>query len=131
MIETKRIDNLEFRKATYLGDEPKNPSYSIDMWCANQYYGHDNEYPEHQLDNSYRTDPKYPFHRIHKSCFKHPEYCFTIASFNYDSHENFYELHFCGDRPIEYLNTPEKREIFWELVKYGDSKLNNYNNEED
>ena len=51
--------------------------------------------------------------------------------YDYDSHEDFYELHFCGDRPIEYLNTTGKREIFWELIKYGDSKLNNYNNQEE
>ena len=133
MIESKRIKDLEFRPASYLLPEdkwPENPSYDINLWYPNLYYGRDDEFPEDPSDSSYRTDPKYQNHRIHKSCFKYPESCFTIASFDYDSHENFYELHFCLDRPIEYLNTPEKREIFWELIKYGDAHLNVYSDEE-
>lgn len=133
MIESKRIEDLEFRPASYLLPEnkwPENPAYDIVLWYPNLYYGRDDEFPEDPSDNSYRLDPKYQNHRIHKSCFKYPESCFTIASFDYDSHENFYELHFCLDRPIEYLNTPEKREIFWELIKYGDAHLNVYIDEE-
>ena len=134
MIEKKRIKNLEFRPATYLLPKdkwPENPSYDIILWCPNNYYGRDDEFPEDPLDNSYRTDPKYFNHKIHKSCFKYPESCFTIANFDYDEHERFYELHFCLDRPIEYLNTLEKRKIFWELIQYGNKQLNNNKDEEE
>ena len=81
--------------------------------------------------NFYRLYLKYPNHRVHKSCFKHPETCFTLASFEYNEHEEFYELQFCEDRPIEYLNTVEKREIFWKLLEYGDKQLNTNENEEE
>lgn len=134
MIENKRIGDLEFRPSSYLLPKdrwPKNPSYDIALWYPNNYYGRDNEFPEDPLDNSFRTDPKYSNHRIHKSCFKHPETCFTIASFDYDEHEGFYELHFCLDRPIEYLNTVEKRDAFWELLYYGNEQLNNSKDEEE
>ena len=134
MIENKRIGDLEFRPSSYLLPKdkwPKNPSYDIALWYPNNYYGRDNEFPEDPLDNSFRTDPKYSNYRIHKSCFKHPETCFTIASFDYDEHEGFYELHFCLDRPIEYLNTVEKRDAFWELLYYGNEQLNNSKDEEE
>ena len=127
MIERKRIGSLEFKPASYLLPKnkwPKHPAWSIDMWIPNFYYGRDNEYPEDPNDNSYRLYLKYPNHRIHKSCFKHPETCFTLASFEYNEHEEFYGLQFCGDRPIEYLNTPDKRNIFWELLEYGNEQLN-------
>ena len=127
MIENKRIEDLEFRPASYLLPKdkwPENPSYSIVLWYPNNYYERDNEFPEDPLDSSYRLDPKYQNHRIHKSCFKYPESCFTIASFDYDEHERFYELHFCLDRPIEYLNILEKREAFWKLLQYGNEQLN-------
>ena len=133
MIKRKRIGDLEFSPASYLLPKekwPKHPAWSIDMWIPNFYYGKDDEYPEDTLDNSYRICPKYPRHRIHKECFKHPETCFTLASFEYDEHEDFYELQFCGDRPIEYLNTPEKREVFWELLEYGNKQLNYTEDEE-
>ena len=133
MIEKKRIGDLEFRPASYLLPKekyPKNPSYDIVLWHPNLYYGRDEEFPEDPLDNSFRNDPKYWNHRIHKSCFKNPETCFTLASFDYNEHEHFYELHFCLDRPIEYLNTLEKRENFWKLLQYGNEQLNINENEE-
>lgn len=134
MIKRKRIGDLEFSPASYLLPKerwPENPSYDIVLWYPNSYYGRDEEFPEDLLDNSYRNDPKYWNCRIHKSCFKNPETCFTLASFDYDEHEHFYELHFCLDRPIEYLNTVEKREVFWELLNYGNEQLNINENEEE
>lgn len=132
MIKNRRIKDLEFRPASYLLPKdkcPENPSYDIILWYPNNYYGRDNEFPEDPLDNSFRTDPKYFNFKIHKSRFKNPESCFTIASFDYDKHERFYELHFCLDRPIEYLNTVEKRETFWKLLNYGNEQLNNSKDE--
>lgn len=134
MIKNKRIEDLEFKPSSYLLPKdkwPENPGYDIVLWYPNSYYGRDNEFPEYPLDNSYRTDPKYLNLRIHKLCFKYPESCFTIASFDYDEHEHYYELHFCLDRPMEYLNTVEKREAFWELLNYGNKQLNNNKNEEE
>lgn len=131
MLENKRINDLEFRPASYLLPKdkwPENPSWDIVLWYPNNYYGRDNEFPEDPLDNSYRVEPEYWNHRIHKSCFKNPESCFVIARFDYDEHEGFYELHFCLNRPIEYLNTVEKREAFWELLNYGE-QLNNSTHE--
>lgn len=129
----KRIGDLEFRVATYLlpkSEYPEHPSYHIDLWYPNNYYGHDEEYPEDPRDSSFRIDPEIPYCRIHKECFKHPESCFAIASFDWDK-EGYYEVHFIGDRPLEYLNTVEKREQFWDLLKYGDEVLRKINNEEE
>lgn len=125
-IKNKRIKDLEFRPASYLlpKDEwPENPAWEIVLWTPNIFYGRDNEFPESPTDPTYRIDPELNC-RIHKSCFKHSESCFTIASFDYDKHEHLYELHFCLDRPIKYLNTFEKLKNFWELVKYGNEQLN-------
>lgn len=122
-IQQKRIGNLMFRPATYLCDPPEHASWSIDMFYENHYYAHKDEYPEDPTDSNYRIDPKHHYHRIHKSCFETEECSFTIASFEYDAHEPCWEVHFVGNRPIEYLNTPELREAFWELLKYGDEQL--------
>ena len=127
ILKNKRIGNLEFKPASYLLPKekwPENPAWEIVLWIPNTFYGRDNEFPESPTDPTYRIDLKYPNHRIHKSCFKFPESCFTLASFEYDEHEDFYELQFCGDRPIEYLNTLEKQKNFWELLKYGNEQLN-------
>lgn len=130
MIERKRIGNLEFRQATYLLPEneyPKNPSYHIDYWFPNGYYGRESEFIKD--GDWYRyADETLSFARIHKDCFKHKESCMAIASFNYDK-EGYYELCFVGDRPLNI--TPEEREIFWELIKYGYEQLNNQKNDEE
>ena len=129
--ESKRIKNLEFRRATYLLPEdqwPENPSYHIDYWYPNPYYGHDDDYPEDPSSPSFRLYPTYPNCRVHKDCFKNPESCFAIASFDYDK-EGYYELHFIGDRPLDL--TKEERETFWEIIEYGDKVLNKEEREED
>lgn len=131
MIKSKRINKLELRRATYLLPEseyPEHPSYHIDLWYPNSYYGRDDEFPEDPRDPSYRLYPDMPSCRVHKECFKHPETCFAIASFDWDK-EGYYELHFVGNRPIEYLKTPEDRETFWELITYGDKQLNENNDD--
>jgi hypothetical protein len=116
-----RIGNLEFRKATYLCEEPEHPSYHIDYWYPNADYGTEKEY---NIDETGEWYYKEDFScRKHKSCFKYPESCFAIASFDYDKHEDFYELHFIGDRPK--CLSEKEREIFWELFLYGNEALNN------
>lgn len=124
MDKRKRIDNLEFRKASYLCKEPEHPSYHISKWETNGYYGHEDKYIK---DGDYYRDPRdeYNFVRIHKSCFKYPETSYAIASFNWDDHEDIYELHFVGDRPL--CLSKEEREIFWQLFEFGEKELNTHN----
>ena len=124
-IESKRIGNLMFRKATYLGEEPEFPSWHIDFFYPNPHYGKESEYIK---EGDYYKDTQKPFPvRYHKSCFKHKESCYSIASFIRDR-EGFYELSFIGDRPLN-LNE-EDIEDFWELVRYGNEELNKLNNED-
>lgn len=89
----KRIGALQLRKASYLGKEPEHPSYHINKWEVNTYYGN-----EHMFINEgdyYRyPDDKYISIRINKSCFKHPETSYAVASLEWDDHEGTYELRF-------------------------------------
>ena len=121
-IESKRLGNLMFGKATYLGEEPEFPSWHIDFFYPNPCYGKESEYIK---EGDYYKDARKPFPvRYHKDCFKHKESCYSIASFIRDR-EGFYELSFIGDRPLN-LNE-EDIEDFWELVRYGNEKLNKLN----
>lgn len=118
-IKSKRIGNLMFRKATYLGEEPEFPSWHIDFFYPNPYYGKESEYTK---EGDFYVDINSPYRiRRHKSCFKHKESCYSIASFTRDK-EGFYELSFIGDRPLN-LNEEEMK-TFWKLVKYGYNELN-------
>ena len=118
-IESLRIGNVCFRKATYLGNEPEFPSWHIDFFYPNPYYGKENEYKK---DGDYyiKVNVEYPIN-IHKDCFKHKETCYAIASFIRDK-EGYYELSFIGDRPLN-LNKTDFDD-FMKLVKYGNKKLN-------
>ena len=119
-IKPKRIGNLMFRKATYLGKEPEFPSWHIDFFYPNSYYGKENKYTKE--GDYYVKDTNTPSSiRIHKNCFKHKESCYTTARFSRDK-EGFYELSFIGDRPLN-LNEEELKD-FWKLVKYGYQELN-------
>jgi len=121
-----RKGNFEFRKATYLGPEPENPSWHVDYWYPNPYYGKENEYPEDPKDKNFRMYPGEHGFRIDKSCFKYPESCFSVASFNYDG-EGTYEVHFIGDRPFNLSR--KETEVFWEVLTYGHNFLNRENHE--
>lgn len=125
-----RINNLMFRPATYLGDPPKHPSWSIDKFVPNKYFGKESEYTYHE--DGYYTDPEWEAQGIHckisKDCFKHPETCYSIASFEYDPSEPCWELKFIGNRPM-YLSEDERND-FWELIIYGYDVLNDYSDEE-
>lgn len=129
MIKKKRIGDLEFRPATYLlpKDEwPKNPSWSIDFWYPNGYYGRESEFIK---EGDWYLYPDTPHYRVHKDCFKHPQSCMAIASFNYNEHEGCYELEFVLDRPISLPK--ELRDTFWELLEYGFNQLNNQEENEE
>lgn len=117
----KRIGSLQLRKASYLGQEPENPSYHIDKWYPNDYYGNEDKYID---EGDYYRDPRHEcgFIRISKSCFKNKEHSFAVAGFVWDEHEECYELHFIGDRPLGL--SKDEREIFWELAELGYSELN-------
>ena len=118
----KRIKDLHFRKATYIGEEPEHPSYHIDKWYPNSYYKQEHNYIKEGDFYKYK-DPLYANCRIHKNCFKNPESCYAIASFYWDSKEETYNFEFICDRPL-YLNKEEQNN-FWELIKYGFKTLNN------
>lgn len=120
-----RIGNLGISKAGYLCEEPSHPSYHINKFQKNPHYGKEDEY-EWSEDGSYAYKPESPYWRINKSCFEHPETCYAIAEFEYDEHEDFYEIRFVGDRPFD-LNE-EEREIFWDLLQTGNAVFNKSNN---
>ena len=45
MIETKRINNLEFKVATYLlKNPPEIKAYHINRYMPNCYYGHESDF---------------------------------------------------------------------------------------
>lgn len=123
-----RIENLRLKKACYIGEEPEMPSIHIDKIEPNSYYGHEDDYEwsedgESAFWKNNETGETHYNMRINKSCFENPESCFAIASFDYDEHEDFYELHFVGDRPLD-LDENE-REVFWNIIKIGNEILNN------
>ena len=124
----KRIGALQLRKAPYLGEEPEHPSYHINKWETNPYYGNEDKFVD-EGDYYRYPDDAYRCIRIHKSCFKSPESCYSIASFDWDDHEEIYELRFVGDRPIHLSH--EEREIFWQLIELGEEVLNKYNNDDE
>lgn len=123
----KRIGALQLRKASYLGEEPEHPSYHISKWEANSYFGNEHMFIE-EGDYYRYPDDRYASIRINKSCFKHPEVCYTIASFEWDDHEEAYELRFTCDRPL-YL-TKEEKDIFWDLAEEGYKELNKHEYED-
>jgi hypothetical protein len=123
----KRIGNLQLRKAVCLGKEPDHVSYHINKWEPNGYYGNEAKFVD-EGDYYRYPDDEYNFVRIHKSCFKNPETCYAIASFDWDDHEEIYELRFVGDRPL-YLSK-EEREIFWQLIELGEKVLNTTHDDE-
>lgn len=121
-IKEKRIGNLMFRKATYLGNEPDIPDWDIDYYYPNIYYGKEKDFIKDDRSPDFYLYPNSHNARIHKDCFKHKEACFTIACFVYDKHEGFYNIRFIGDRPMNL--TEEEWMIFRKLLKYGNEVLN-------
>ena len=124
----KRIGNLQIRRATYLCKAPEHPSYHIEKWEPNGYYGNEEKFID-EGDYYRYPDDAYMCIRINKSCFKHPEICYSIASFEWDDHEGIYELRFVGDRPLHL--SKEEREIFWQLIELGEEVLNKHNDEDE
>jgi hypothetical protein len=121
----KRINNLEFREATYLGSPPEHIGYHIDKWEPNGYYKRESEFIK--VDSEFYCYPDNPYCKVHRNCFKHPETSYAIAAFHYNDHEECYELEFVGNRPIN-LNE-EERKIFWGLLEFGFKYLG-YENQE-
>lgn len=124
----KRINNLEFKHASYLLPKdkwPDHPAWAIVKWHPNEYYNKQDEFIPIKGDPKFYQHPEFTFCKVHKDCFKYPETCYSIATFEYDKHENFYELHFVCDRPLD-LNEDEIK-TFWELIKFGNTYLNDTN----
>ena len=116
-----RKGNFEFRKCSYLCEEPENPSWCVDYWYPNPYYGKEDEYPEDPINKNFRMHPKYHNHRIDKGCFKYPESCFSLVNFDCDKN-GYYEVHFIYDRPFNL--DPSELETFWKVLEYGHNYLN-------
>ena len=121
-----RLGNIGLKKASYIGEEPSIPSIQVVKYQKNRYYGNEQKYKwsedgEHayEIDEDGNIDKR---RSIHKSCFRNPETNFALASFEYDEHEDFFELHFCGDRPLD-LDS-EERDLFWKILRMGNAILN-------
>lgn len=121
-----RLGNIGLKKASYIGEEPSIPSIHVVKYENNRYYGNEQKYKwsedglhAYKIDENGNIDKRFS---IHKSCFLHPETCFTLASFDYDEHEDFFEIRFCGDRPLD-LDS-EERDLFWKILRMGNAVLN-------
>lgn len=116
-----RIGNLEFRKSSYLGEEPEHCGYLVYKWYPNEYYGRETEFIKD--GDWYRPNNEhYNFIKIDKDCFKHPESCYTIAHWNWNDREGCYDFEFVGDRPID-LTISEWND-FKTLITHGFHELN-------
>ena len=105
----KRINNLEFKPASYLLPKdkwPDHPAWDIVKWYPNEYYNKQDEFIPIKEDPKFYQHPEFTFCKIHKDCFKYPETCYSIATFEYDEDE---------------IKT------FWELIKFGNIYLNDTN----
>lgn len=115
-----RKGNLEFRKCTYLGEEPEHIKYEICNWEPSPYYGKEQDYIK-EGDYYLPNNNTYRYIRIHESCFKNHEFCYSIGFFTYNKNIDVYEFSFCGERP---LNESVEWDILREIIKYGFDKLN-------
>lgn len=123
IIIPKRLGNLAFERASYLGKEPSHPSWYIDYWYPNDYYGKEKYFIK--VDENYYTYPNMPNCKVSVNCFKHKECSIAICAFGYNEEKKCYELEFIGDRPITYLNNSKiDQTIFFNLIKYGFKQLN-------
>lgn len=117
-IESLRINKLQFRPASYLGNTPSFPSWHIDYFYPNSLYGREGEFEK--AGDFYVKKTPYSI-KFHKSCFTNKESCFSIAAFNRDK-DGYYELSFIEDRPLN-LDKADFND-FMLLVKYGYRELN-------
>ena len=116
-----RIDNLEFRKSSCLGEPPEHIGWEICQYQPNGYYGRESEFIK-DGEFYHPNDEHYNYISIHKSCFQSPETCFTIASWQWDDHEGCYDLRFIGNRPLNL--TSSEWITFRKLLEHGFHELN-------
>lgn len=132
-VKSKRIGNFEFRKASYLCDEPRYPDYHIDYYYPNPLYGkeHSKDYiPSKNKKDFYvyiGNPGGIPIYS-HKDCFKHKEACFTIASFCRNA-DGSYNLSSIEDSLLSVKD--EEIKDFWKIVKFGFSELDKLKEVED
>lgn len=111
-----RIGNLALQHCSYLGDKPEHPSIDIVLYYDNPDYNQQDKY--HTEDGVWFTSNEYGISwRKHVSCFKNKESCYSLAMWEYDSHEPCWELKFICDRPLQL--TKEERMVFFDLVEKG------------
>lgn len=117
----KRINNYEFKVATYLGDIPEHPDYEIVHWCRNIYYYHKDDYIELEdyftpKDRSLKGRVKYD-----KSLFEKEEFCYSVVFFTYDNGKYILSS-IRADEP-DYID----KDIIT-LINFGYNYLNNEHN---
>lgn len=80
----KRINNYEFKVASYVGEIPEYPDYEIVRWYRNNYYQNEDNYIEREKyftpNNIFKDRIK-----LDKSLFEKEEFCYSIVFFTYNN----------------------------------------------
>lgn len=118
-IVLMRYGSLEFRKCTYLGQEPDVPGWEIVKYYPNPYFGKEHEYEDHGVFYKPKDNPN---HSIDKNIFKHKEMCYSIAMWRWNQRNSEYVFEFVGSRPLDLSD--EERSWFWKVYKHGEEQLN-------
>lgn len=114
-----RIGDIEFRRVTSLRDVKY---FEIVKWENNPLYQKENtDRYKYDEDRKMYRDLNFENTWIDPGCFKHPESCFTVATFEDDTHNEMSELKFCCDRPLELDETEFAR--FMKVVRLADKEL--------
>lgn len=120
-----QIENLRFGKAYYLCKPPKFPSYHINIVEHNDLYdafkrgeyaleeGNNTSYVYVGPDEEHR---KWSSH-YDESCFKSETSEYAVAAFQYNEHEQRYELNVFRWNELLDLKDDSILENFWKLVK--------------
>ena len=125
MIVEKRIGDLKFEKLNHAYKESEHPTYGLNVYIPNRYYGHKDDYVK--VDDSYympkeNQDGSW---KIHEDCFKNPEVSYVISEWVWDNHEECYEYSWIRDRPKRYYEN-HGDETYKRMVDYGFRQLNPY-----
>lgn len=120
-IVKMRYGSLEFRKCTYIGQEPENPGWEIVKYYNNDYYGKENEYDYFPDEHCYRPKDN-PHHSIDEKLFKRKELCYSIVIWRYIKKDDAYQLEFVGSRPLNL--SKKERDWFWIVFEHGEKQLN-------
>lgn len=96
---TMRLGDFGIRKTVYLFNDPEIPNFSIVKYIPNQYYLDGKEkyfFDEDGMGHPIDPETGEPnlHHSIDPKLFENEECNVTVATFNYDKHEEMYNLEF-------------------------------------